>query len=222
MDRSDEGDRVWDFYSTIARPYDIFASSRIFASLRREAVDTLDLDPGDRILDVGCGTGGNLAPIDRALEGQGSYVGIDAAAGMLRQAKPRHADTEIALVQADAMDPPVTGKFDAVLVTFVNGVLENPATAVERWTDLVEPGGRIALLDAAARRGRSTPIDWGFETFVYLAAPPGTRKRHGRSVNEVLVERVTAAHDALEDQGEVITRERRWFGFVRLTTAVIR
>lgn len=182
---------------------------------------SLDLEPGDRILEVGCGTGGNLPLVDSALEGRGSYVGIDAAAGMLQRARRRDANTDVAFVQADAMDVPVDAKFDAVLVTFVNGVLEDPVTAVERWADLVDPGGRIALLDAAGRRSRSSPIDWGFETFVYLAAPPGTRNRHGRSVNDVLIDRITAAHDALENVGEIVARERRWFGFVRLSTAVV-
>lgn len=212
---------VRDFYSRIATPYDLFASSPIFARLRRRAVETLDLSPGDSVLEIGCGTGGNLPVIDRALEGRGSYVGIDASPGMLRRARRRRTEISSSVLQGDATAVPLAADFDAILVTFVNGVLQDPGAAVEHWVERLDPGGRITLLDAAARPGRSTPLDWGFEAFVYLAAPPGTRRRAGGSANERLVERVAEAHRRLESVGAVSTHETRWFGFVRLTTATI-
>ena len=210
---------VGRFYSAIAHPYDLFATSPIFASLRREAVAALDLSPGANVLDIGCGTGGNLPVVDRAVGGDGTYVGVDLSRGMLSRAQAREPAIDVDLLQTDASDPPLQGTFDGIIVTFVNGVLHDPESAVASWVSRLRPGGRIVFLDAAGRRGRFSPLEWGFRTFVVLAAPPGTRRRSDGSPNEVLIERVEAAHETLATEASVERAWTRWRGFVRLAVA---
>lgn len=210
---------VGRFYSAIARPYDLFATSPIFASLRREAVAALDLSAGARVLDIGCGTGGNLPFVDRAVGGEGTYVGVDLSKGMLSKARARDPDVDVALLEADASDPPLGGTFDGIVVTFVNGVLPDPESAVASWVHRLRPGGRIVFLDAAGRRGRFSPLEWGFRTFVVLAAPPGTRRRSAGSPNEILIDRVETAHETLAAEASVARTWTRWRGFVRFAVA---
>lgn len=211
--------RVGRFYSTIARPYDTFATSRIFASLRQEAVDALELAPGDRALEIGCGTGGNIPFIESAMDGNGTYVGVDLSNGMLSRAAGRERDFSVDLLQADASDPPLSGGFDAILVTFVNGVLPDPEAAVRAWVSLLRPGGRIVFLDAAGRRNRFSPLEWGFRAFVVLAAPPGTGRRTSGSPNEILIDRVERAHETVAEEAEIERTWTRWRGFVRFSLA---
>lgn len=219
MEASESLQPIRDFYSAIARPYDLFAGSVIFDGLRRRAVDELLGSPEDRVLEIGCGTGGNIPALAGSLGADGEYVGLDAAPGMLRRAKRRTAPFDVTLIQGDAADPPLDPGFDAILVTFVSGVLPEPAGAVSTWLDLLRPGGRLVLLDVAGRPGVSTPLDWGFRTFVHLAAPPGTIYRHGRAAHQVLLDRVETAHETVEREASVLHQSTHWRGFVRLTAA---
>lgn len=221
MDESTSIPAVGRFYSRIARPYDAFASSPLFTNLRSEAVTSLGLDRDSRVLEVGCGTGGNVPVLEEWLGPDGSYVGLDASRGMLDRAAARDPRFEMELVQGDAARPPVDSTFDAVLVTFVSGVLADPGAAVETWLSLLRPGGRLVLLDAAGRSDSSTPLDWGFAAFVRLAAPPGTGSRYDRSPDSVLMERVETAHESLADRTPEYHLRSRWFGFVRLSVATV-
>lgn len=207
------------FYTRIARLYDMFAASPIFAGLRAEAAKALDIGPGARVLEVGCGTGGNLPHLGPMLGPEGAYVGLDASQGMLAQARTRTVEPSVHLLQGDATSPPISGTFDGILVTFVSGVLGDPAAAVNQWLSLLGDEGRLVLLDAAGRRGVATPLEWGFRTFTYLAAPPSARAQYESSPNEVLIERVEAARNTLRTQGEPLMETDRWRGFVRLTVA---
>ncbi|MFB6154195.1 MAG: class I SAM-dependent methyltransferase [Halodesulfurarchaeum sp.] len=212
-------DCVERFYSAIADPYDRFASSQLFRGLRRRAVEALELDGDERVLEVGCGTGGNLPVLDRHLGADGHYVGIDLSDGMLRRAASRQPTVSTYLLRGDAETPPVRGPFDAILSTFVMGVLGDPGVAVERWLSLLHPDGRLVLLDAAGRRGVRSPLELGFRTFVILAAPPGTRSRRDTSANEALVSKVENAHRTLRKRGDPYHESTHWRGFVRLTGA---
>jgi len=218
-DADPDAGTIGRFYSRIARPYDRFATSLLFRAIRQDAVDALELHPGASVLEIGCGTGGNLPLVDRALDGEGKYVGVDLSRGMLEQAAARRVTIDADVVQGDGTSPPVTDGFDAVLVTFVNGVLADPPAAVKTWVERLAPGGRIVMVDAAARRNRYTPIDIGVRAFVVLVAPPGTRRRHGRSANEVLIDRIESAHAALADDASVEREWTRWAGLVRLVAA---
>lgn len=66
--------------------------------------------PGERILDLGCGTGEHVAALAAA---GADVVGVDASESMLAAARERFAD--LAFAHADAVaDSPDLGRFDAV------------------------------------------------------------------------------------------------------------
>lgn len=101
-------------------------------------IDLLDPQPGERILDLGCGTG-HLA---QTIASRGAHVvGMDQSASMIQQARDNYPDIEFDV--ADASDFVVHELFDAV---FSNAVLhwvrdaEGAATCISR---VLKPGGRL-------------------------------------------------------------------------------
>jgi ubiquinone/menaquinone biosynthesis C-methylase UbiE len=81
---------------------------------RRHAVAQLGLEPGERIMEVGCGTGPNLPLLREAVGSEGEVTGVDASAGMLAQAQKmilRRGWQNVTLIKEDAakltLDEPV-------------------------------------------------------------------------------------------------------------------
>ena len=116
-------------------------------------VELGDLRQGQRVLDVGCGTGGFAVAI--AEETSAQVVGCDRSPSFLAYAKQRSAAVE--WVQGDAESLPFAdSSFDRVLMSLLLHQLEEPARAVtEAFRVLRRPGMlvvRTVLPDAAAAR----------------------------------------------------------------------
>ena len=119
---------------------------------RRIAVEMLELSPGDRVLDVGCGPG-NFTRAFAAEVGRGLAVGIDASRTMLAKGASQAAEGNLAFIRGDAEDLPFrAGSFDAVCCFAALYLIERPLKAVEELVRVLAPGGRMALL-ASVQRG---------------------------------------------------------------------
>lgn len=181
------------FYSRWARVYDVLARHAPFVERsRRRTTAALDLAPGDRVVELGVGTGANLPVLRAAVGPGGTIVGIDVAAGALEHARIRVSDDaaeSFQFVRGDVTAPPFC-RADAVLATFVAGLLDDPVDAVESWLDALAPGGRIALLHATASgRPALAPVDAAFRTLVRIAAAGGPADRSAATVHESRVRR---------------------------------
>jgi ubiquinone/menaquinone biosynthesis C-methylase UbiE len=138
-------------FDVVAEGYDgiddIF-SSPVAARLIRVA----GIGPGDRVLDVGCGTGAALLPAAAAVAPGGQVTGVDLSQQMLDRAAARARGAglgSLQLVVGDAEDPPdppcADGSYDAVISSLVYYLLPRPEQAARRWLRLLRPGGTVAF-----------------------------------------------------------------------------
>jgi ubiquinone/menaquinone biosynthesis C-methylase UbiE len=167
------------FYARWARVYDLVAAAPGVRSWRERAVAALDLGAGDTVVEMGCGTGANVPHLRGRVAPGGRVVGVDRTREMLGRARGHDGrdGPGVDYVRGDATRPPVA-EADAVLATFVVGIFPDPAVAVDRWCDLVGPGGRVALLNfQRSDRALATPLNLAFEGFVRLSAPGGRLSR---------------------------------------------
>jgi len=207
-----------DFYSRWAPGYDYLARHAPgVRRLRADLVDTLHLDPGDTAVDVGCGTGATLPYLRDRVGPEGSVLGVDFAPGAVARARDRTEQwANVTVCRGDATRLPLDDA-DAVVATFLVGMLPDPAATVRGWLADLDPE-RIALLDLARSHRRSgracNPL---FRLAVRASAPPGTATHHGGSPTRVLDRRVAAAHRAVLEACTDTTHETRIAGFAYLS-----
>jgi SAM-dependent methyltransferase len=120
----------------------------VTGSFGRRAMDSLALEPGARVLDVGCGTGLTTLAIARRVSPDGTAVGLDIAPSMLTVARAR-ADREgvgnVRFVAGDAQSDDLDGVFDAVFSQFGVMFFSDPAAAFTNLRRVLRLGGRIAF-----------------------------------------------------------------------------
>ncbi|AHF99168.1 type 11 methyltransferase [Halostagnicola larsenii XH-48] len=208
------------FYGRWARLYDLLARKTPgIVALRQRAADACRLEPGDTVVEMGCGTGANLPFFRSAVGPEGTVIGIDFTAPVLERARELTAQYDnVHVIRGDATAPPVSGPVDAVLATFVVGMLSNPAGAVEDWTKFVGSGGHVVLVNAArSDRWYSPPVNALFHAITVLSTPPTTKLRYETAPTRRLDERIRHAHDALRENADAVAHETHVLGVVRLT-----
>jgi ubiquinone/menaquinone biosynthesis C-methylase UbiE len=154
-------------YSTdfIARRYDRLASIYRLLSgafllrpqIRHEMIDSLELQSGATVLEVGCGTGNNFEALVERVGPAGRVIGVDASAGMLQRAEAlrlRHGWTNVTLLRQDASQLQIPGPLDAVLFSLSYSVLPNRRRTLSDAWHLLVPGGRMVIMDAGVPDGR--------------------------------------------------------------------
>lgn len=138
-------------YNLYAPIYDQLA--RVFTATRRRAIEALALQPRERVLIVGCGTGLDLDFIPRGV----TIAGIDVAPGMLNRARRRaqRLGHEADLRLGDARSLPWADRsFDAVVLHFILAVAPEPERIARESARVLRPGGRVSVLDKFVSPGR--------------------------------------------------------------------
>jgi demethylmenaquinone methyltransferase/2-methoxy-6-polyprenyl-1,4-benzoquinol methylase len=147
--------RIAGMFDAIAARYDLLnhlLSAGIDRRWRRQAVASLALRGGERVLDVCTGTADLALAALAGPRPPARVVGVDFADAMLRvgQRKLRRRDASVALVRGDATRLPVVGgSVDAVTVGFGIRNVEDTAAACAELRRVLAPGGRLAVLEFA-------------------------------------------------------------------------
>ena len=155
---------------------------------REQLVDLLPAQPGDTVLDVGCGTGLCMPLLQEKIGATGTIVGVDASAQMLDVAAERVAERRwdnVRLVTAPIESAPLPGTADAALFCAVHDVMQSRAALTNVFGHL-RPGAPVAATGGKwpgpwtwpwGPRGGGPPPPGG--TPGAPRAPPGGRLRRG-------------------------------------------
>lgn len=130
------------------------------AGERRIAQAMLGLGPGERALDVACGTGAFTRDFGLRVGREGLAIGIDVSETMLARAVAETTSAalpQVAFVRGDAQDLPFREDvFQGVCCFAALHLFADPELALDRMTSVLAPGGRIAVFTSV--RGRSTVL----------------------------------------------------------------
>ena len=140
-------DAIKEAYRRYARIYDVYFGALLQPG-RRAVINALKCRPGDRILEVGVGTGLSLALYRAAV----SVTGIDVSVEMLDRARERTSHLglrhvrELRIMDAENMNF-ADNSFDKVVAMYVASVVPHPALLVDEMRRVCRPEGEIFVVN---------------------------------------------------------------------------
>jgi arsenite methyltransferase len=140
-----------DFDERTSRHVEAVYTTPDVVEQRRLLLETLELQPGERVLDIGSGPGFLACEMAAVVGEEGSVHGIDPSESMLaiaahRERAPGSAPVEFSA--ADALSMPFEdASFDAAVSTQVYEYVEDMPAALAEARRVLRPGGRLLILD---------------------------------------------------------------------------
>jgi SAM-dependent methyltransferase len=173
-----------EYWNTVAGPRWVGLAG--FVEKRVQKVNDLLLarsvvTPGERVLEVGCGTGAATVPLAEVVGDTGEIVGIDISEPMLAAARERISHSglrNITLLRADAQvhafEP---NRFDLVASRFGVMFFADPVAAFRNLLGAMRPGGRLCFACwAALEENRHWLIP--YEVALRHLGPPAPKPPH--------------------------------------------
>jgi ubiquinone/menaquinone biosynthesis C-methylase UbiE len=144
-----------------SKTYERDSAARWLHEVQTAALAALALNPGDVLLDLGCGTG---AAVREAATRVRRAVGFDLSPAMIEQARERarseHLDN-VAFVVGDVSDrlPFEDGAFTAVVCTTAFHHFPRPRDTIAEISRVLGPRGRVVIADANRRHAAVFVVD---------------------------------------------------------------
>jgi ubiquinone/menaquinone biosynthesis C-methylase UbiE len=156
------------FYNKISKVYDLLAE-KSEEPVRQAGLETLNARPGEKVLEVGFGTGHTLVTLARAVRPTGRVYGIDLSDEMVRIARENlraeGLEDLVELICGDAVSLPCpSGQIDAIFMSFTLELFDTaeiPKVLAECQRVLV-PGGRLVVV-GMSKEGEDGVILHAFE-----------------------------------------------------------
>jgi demethylmenaquinone methyltransferase/2-methoxy-6-polyprenyl-1,4-benzoquinol methylase len=156
-DISKDPRRIAGMFDAIAERYDLLnhlLSAGIDRRWRRQAIRSLALRGGERVLDLCTGTADLAMAARRAVPSAARVIGMDFAAAMLRVGRDKIRQSgegdHITLVRADATGIPLASEsVDAITIAFGIRNVSDPSAACAEMHRVLRRGGRFAILEFA-------------------------------------------------------------------------
>lgn len=141
-----ENDFVEGVYDKLAKVYDLFFGPTLHPG-RLRAIQRMNIQPGERVLEVGVGTGINLSLYPKHC----AVTGIDFSSSMLEKGRERVLRKDIRnvrLLQMDAADLKFADdSFDIVYAPYLISVVPDPVRVAREMRRVCRPGGRVIVLN---------------------------------------------------------------------------
>ena len=151
VNRSKEDART--SYNRLSRWYDVIAGSTE-KKYRDWGLEKLSAQPGEKILEIGFGTGHCLVSLAKAVGQAGKVIGLDISDGMLSIARERLQKeglsdcVDLHLGDAEKLDFIEAGTLDGVFMSFTLELFDNPEIprVLQECHRILRPGGRLAVV----------------------------------------------------------------------------
>jgi ubiquinone/menaquinone biosynthesis C-methylase UbiE len=138
-------------YDRLSRWYDLIEGGWETRP-RRLGLDLLQVKPGEKMLEIGSGTGSSLL----GLSDQVCHVGLDLSFRMLAQARLENAGKPMMLVQGDGLSLPfVSNCFGSTFMAFTLELMDTPEISVVlgEVRRVLQPGGRVGIVSLSKLGG---------------------------------------------------------------------
>jgi S-adenosylmethionine-diacylgycerolhomoserine-N-methlytransferase len=167
-------ERLQAFYAPQADRYDAFRARLLHG--RQELIERLDLQPGSRVVELGCGTGSSLARIGERAARFASFDMVDLCPALLQVARERAAGYEhIRVIEADATTWQPEQPVDCVFMSYALTMIPDWSRVITNAQAMLAPGGRIGVVDFhlpadGSRLGNALWRQWFGHDGVHLSA----------------------------------------------------
>ena len=153
-----ESQRIANIYQKIAKNYDFLGEYLLgmifspfgYGHYRQKAIASLNLQPGDTVLDLCCGTGLNFPLLEKAIGSEGKIIGVDLTDAMLAQAQKRvekNGWANVELVQSDVTFYQFPTGVDGIISTWGITLVPECERAIQNGSQALSPGKRWVILD---------------------------------------------------------------------------
>jgi len=172
VNRSKEDARA--SYNRLSGWYDMIAGSTE-KKYRDMGLEKLSAQPGEKILEVGFGTGHCLVSLAKSVGSGGRVIGLDISDGMLAIAKERMQKeglserVDLHLGDAAKLDFIEAGSLDGVFMSFTLELFDNPEIprVLQECQRILKPGGRVAVVSMTKTNPPGVAVkiyEWFHET----------------------------------------------------------
>jgi len=109
----------------------------------------LEVNPGERVLDVGCGFGDTACMLAERVGPTGEVIGIDCCDTFMedgRRDAAKRGLSNVSFIEGDVETYPFEGDYDMVFSRFGTMFFSNPVAAMKNMRRALKPGGRMTLI----------------------------------------------------------------------------